>query len=148
LAREERFIARNLEETRIAFGLDDVELGTFTIQNDLDEEDVLENSVTIRNVRLWDPAVLETTYQELQSLRPYYEFNDVSIDRYEIDGVLRQVMIATRSLSQLQPSADTWQNRHITYTHGFGVVASQVNIANPEGQPVFLASNIPPQGAE
>jgi uncharacterized membrane protein (UPF0182 family) len=146
LAREEPFIARNLEATRAAYGLADVDLGTFTIHNDLDEQDVIDNEVALRNVRLWDPQVLETTYQELQSLRPYYEFNDVSIDRYEINGELRQVMIATRSLSQLQPSADTWQNRHITFTHGFGVVASQVNTANPEGQPVFLASDIPPRG--
>jgi uncharacterized protein len=147
LAREEMFIARNLEATRAAYGLDNVERSTFAIANDLDEADVIENEITLRNIRLWDPEVLETTYQELQSLRPYYEFNEVSIDRYEIDGVLRQVMIATRELSSLQEGADTWQNRHTFFTHGFGVVASQVNTANPEGQPVFLASNIPPSGA-
>jgi uncharacterized protein len=148
LARESEFIERNLAATRAAYKLDDVERYTFGIANDLDEQDVLDNEITLRNVRLWDPEVLETTYQELQSLRPYYEFNDVSIDRYRIDGDLRQVMIATRSLSGLQESADTWQNRHITFTHGFGVVASQVNTANPEGQPVFIASNIPPAGRD
>jgi uncharacterized protein len=147
LAREEMFIARNLEATRAAYALDNVERSTFAIANDLDEADVLDNEITLRNIRLWDPEVLETTYQELQSLRPYYEFNEVSIDRYEIDGDLRQVMIATRELSTLQEGADTWQNRHTFFTHGFGVVASQVNTANPEGQPVFLASNIPPSGA-
>ncbi len=148
LAREQEFIQRNIEATRTAYGLQDVSVSSFPIANDLDEGDVIDNEVTLRNVRLWDPEVLETTYQELQSLRPYYEFNDVSIDRYQIGGDLRQVMIATRSLSQLQEGADTWQNRHITFTHGFGVVASQVNTANPEGQPVFLSSNIPPSGEE
>jgi hypothetical protein len=148
LARESEFISRNLEATRAAYKLDAVDRYSFGIANDLDEGDVIDNEVTLRNVRLWDPEVLETTYQELQSLRPYYEFNDVSIDRYRIDGDLRQVMIASRSLSGLQESADTWQNRHITFTHGFGVVASQVNTANPEGQPVFIASNIPPAGRE
>jgi uncharacterized protein len=148
LTREEVYIARNLVATRNAYGLDNVERYTFGIANDLDLDDVVANEVTLRNVRLWDPEVLETTYQELQSLRPYYEFNDVSIDRYMVDDDLRQVMIATRALSGLQEGADNWQNRHITFTHGFGVVASQVNTANPEGQPVFLAANIPPAGAD
>ena len=148
LAREREFIGRNLEATRRAFGLDEVVREPFAIRNDLDEQDVIDNDVTLRNVRLWDPAVLETTYAELQSLRPYYEFRNVAIDRYFIDGELRQVMLATRELSSLPPQADTWQNRHITFTHGFGIVASQVNTANAEGQPVFISSNIPPVGDE
>lgn len=146
LAREREFIGRNLEATRQAFGLDDVVRQPFAIRNDLDEQDVLDNDITLRNVRLWDPEVLETTYSELQSLRPYYEFRDVAIDRYFIDGELRQVMLATRELSRLPAQADTWQNRHITFTHGFGIVASQVNTANAEGQPVFISSNIPSVG--
>ncbi|MFA9429899.1 UPF0182 family protein [Egicoccus sp. AB-alg2] len=148
LAREEEFIDRNLAATRAAFGLDDVALQPFDIANDLDEADVIENDVTLRNVRLWEPEVLETTYQQIQALRPYYQFNEVAIDRYEINGELRQVMLATRDLSELPPESDSWQNRHLTYTHGFGVVASQVNTANAEGQPVFLAANIPPAGED
>jgi uncharacterized protein len=148
LAREREFIERNLEATRRAFGLDEVVRQPFSIRNDLSEQDVRENDITLRNVRLWDPEVLETTYSELQSLRPYYEFRDVAIDRYFIDGELRQVMLATRELSRLPQQADTWQNRHITFTHGFGIVASQVNTANAEGQPVFISSNIPPVGDE
>jgi uncharacterized protein len=148
LTREQEFISRNLQATRAAYGLDEVVLQPFSIANDLDEGDVIENDVTLRNVRLWEPEVLETTYQQIQALRPYYQFNDVSIDRYEIDGELRQVMLATRDLSELPEGTNSWQNRHITFTHGFGVVASQVNTANDEGQPVFLSSNIPPAGAE
>ncbi|MGA0831059.1 MAG: UPF0182 family protein, partial [Nitriliruptoraceae bacterium] len=148
LAREEPFIERNLAATRAAYGLGGVDLPTFTIRNDLDEQDVAANDVTLRNVRLWDPAVLDTTYQELQALRPYYGIGEVTIDRYLIDGDLRQVMLATRELSDLPEAADTWQNRHITYTHGFGIIASQVNTANAEGQPVFIASNIPPTGED
>lgn len=148
LARESPFIDRNIEATRQAYGLDEVELQPLPIANDLDEQDVVDNEVTLRNVRLWDPEVLETTYQELQSLRPYYEFNTVAIDRYDIDGELRQVMLSTRELSELPESSNSWQNRHITFTHGYGIVASQVNTATSEGQPVFLSSNIPPSGAE
>lgn len=146
LAREEPFIQRNIDATQVAYGLDGVELQPLPIANDLNLRDVVENELTLRNVRLWDPEVLETTYQELQSLRPYYEFNNVAIDRYLIDGELRQVMLATRELSTLPEQANSWQNRHITFTHGYGVVVSQVNTANLEGQPVFIASNIPPAG--
>lgn len=146
LAREEPFIQRNIDATQVAYGLDGIELQPIPISNNLNLRDVVDNELTLRNVRLWDPQVLETTYQELQSLRPYYEFNNVAIDRYVIDGELRQVMLATRELSRLPEQADSWQNRHITFTHGYGVVASQVNTANLEGQPVFIASNIPPRG--
>ena len=148
LAREAEFIQRNLTATTAAYGLDAVEEVPFSIQNDLDLADVEDNDITLRNVRLWDPSVLATTYEQLQALRPYYEFNNVATDRYEIDGELRQVMIATRELSNLPETSDNWQNRHITFTHGFGVVASQVNTANAEGQPVFISSNIPPRGTD
>ncbi|MEX0869469.1 MAG: UPF0182 family protein, partial [Nitriliruptoraceae bacterium] len=148
LAREQVFIERNLEATRTAYGLADIDLHGFSIANDLDQADVLANDVTLRNIRLWDPDVLETTYRELQALRPYYQFTNVAIDRYVINDEIRQVMLSTRELSELPAEADTWQNRHITYTHGYGVVASQVNTANAEGQPVFIASNIPPAGED
>lgn len=148
LAREQEFIQRNLEATRAAYGLADVDRVPFSIRNDLDLDDVVDNDITFLNVRLWDPNVLETTYEQLQSLRPYYEFNSVATDRYEIDGELRQVMLATRELSELPETSDNWQNRHITFTHGFGIVASQVNTANNEGQPVFIAENIPVSGSD
>jgi uncharacterized protein len=107
LAREQEFIQRNLEATRLAYGLSDVDRVPFSIQNDLGLEDVIDNDITFLNVRLWDPNVLETTYQQLQSLRPYYEFNSVATDRYEIDGAMRQVMLATRELSQLPETSTT-----------------------------------------
>ena len=148
LARETEFIGRNLEATREAYGLADVELRPFDVANDLDQDQVEENDVTLTNVRLWDPQVLSTTYAELQALRPYYEFNDVDVDRYVIDGEVRQVMLSSRDLNQadLPPNAQSWQNRVLTYTHGFGIVASQVNTATAQKQPVFLASDIPPRG--
>jgi uncharacterized protein len=83
LDREREFIGRNLDATTAAYGLDEVERQRFSVANDLDEGDVIDNEITLRNVRLWDPDVLETTYAELQALRPYYRFFDVDIDRYE-----------------------------------------------------------------
>ena len=102
------------------------------------------------NIRLWDPQLLATTYSELQALRPYYQFTDVDVDRYVIDGELRQVMLATRDMDQsdVPAQAQTWQNLTLFYTHGFGVVSSQVNTANADGQPVFLSEDIPPTGVD
>lgn len=150
LARERPFIARNLEATRTAYGLADVELRPFEIENDLDQDQVEQNDVTLTNVRLWDPAILQTTYAELQALRPYYEFADVDVDRYVVDGEIRQVMLSARELDQadLPAQAQTWQNRVLTYTHGYGMVASLVNTATAQKQPVFLAEDIPPNGDE
>ena len=150
LTREREFIDRNLAATRTAYGLDDANLRPFEVANDLDRPQVDENEVTIDNVRLWDPGILQTTYAELQALRTYYAFADVDVDRYEIDGQLRQVMLSVRELEQraLPPDAQTWQNLALTYTHGFGVVSSQVNVADSEGQPVFLSSDVPTRGRD
>ncbi|MDX1657639.1 MAG: UPF0182 family protein [Nitriliruptorales bacterium] len=150
LARESRFIERNLTATRHAYRLDNVDFNQFPIANDLTEAQVRDNEVTVTNIRLWDPQVLQTTYAELQALRPYYQFNDVDVDRYMIDGELRQIMLSTRELDipGLPSQAQTWQNQTLTYTHGFGVVASKVNTATVEGQPVFVAEDIPPVGEE
>jgi uncharacterized protein len=150
LAREREFIDRNLEATLAAYDLDGAQLRPFEVTNDLDEAQIGDNEVTIDNVRLWDPDVLQTTYSELQALRTYYAFADVDVDRYEIDGTLRQVMLSVRELQQneLPEGAKTWQNLALTYTHGLGVVASQVNVADAEGQPVFLTRDIPTRGRE
>ncbi|MDQ4131014.1 MAG: UPF0182 family protein, partial [Actinomycetota bacterium] len=150
LAREQPYIEHNLAATRAAYGLDAVEGTRFRVQNDLAPQDVQENAVTLKNVRLWDPDVLETTYKQLQAIRPYYDFADVDVDRYLVDGEVRQVMVAARELNTqgLEERARTWQNLHLTYTHGYGVVSSLVNTASAEGQPVFLVRDIPPQGSE
>ena len=148
LARESQYITRNLDATRAAFKLDDTTLDKFTVKNDLDQAQVEKNHVTVDNIRLWDPAVLQTTYSELQALRPYYQFNDVDIDRYTINGTLRQILLSARELQQsgLPAQAQTWQNLRLTYTHGLGIVASRANTSTTEGQPVFTAQDIPPKG--
>ncbi len=150
LAREEPYIERNLEATRAAYGLTDTELRRFDVTNDLSEQDLLDEAVTLTNVRLWDPETLATTYSELQAQRPYYRFNEVDVDRYTIDGELRQVMLSTRELDLqgLPVNSRSWQNQTLTFTHGLGVVASQVNTATDRGQPVFLAEDVPPVGVD
>ncbi len=116
---------------------------------DLSARDLVENTPTINNVRLWDPTVLKTTYSQLQEIRLYYTFNDVDVDRYPIDDELREVMISPRELdvTQLSEQAQTWVNQHVVYTHGFGAVVSPVNRVTSDGLPSFIIKDIPPESS-
>jgi uncharacterized protein len=153
LPRERPFIDRNLQMTRYAFGLvidDDVEFERFPAASSLTPQQVADNQRTMQSIRMWDPATLQTTYKQLQELRTYYDFRDVDVDRYVIDDDLQQVMISVRELSEtdLPAAVQNWQNRRLVFTHGFGLVASDVSIADRGGQPVFFVRNIPPEGVE
>ncbi|HEU4480618.1 MAG TPA: UPF0182 family protein, partial [Actinomycetota bacterium] len=148
--REEPYILRNLDATRNAFGLGDVTTQAYPASLGLTGEDVEENEDLIQNVRLWDPSVLQQAYSQLQAIRTYYQFTDVDIDRYEVDGQMRQVLLSTRELSldDLPDRSKNWQNLHLQYTHGFGLVASLANEATTAGQPEFLVRDIPGSARE
>lgn len=151
LPREREFIARNLELTRFAFGLEtgeDVVYEPFAASNQISESEVLDNAGTLESIRLWDPATLQNTYQQLQELRAYYDFRDVDVDRYDIDGQQQQTLVSVREMSERDLPSTTWQNQRLVYTHGFGIVASRASVKTPGGQPVFLARDIPAQGEE
>lgn len=141
--REARYIARNIEATRQAFGLNNVESQPFAAAQDLTEDDVTSNEPLFQNVRVWDPDVLKTAYAQLQAIRTYYQFPDVDIDRYEVDGEVRQVLLSARELSTEDLASDTWANLHLQYTHGYGLVASLANEATTAGQPSFLVKDLP-----
>jgi uncharacterized protein len=139
-------IQRNIANTRFAFGIN-VQPSSAAPATDFSTQDVKANDATIGNIRLWNPAVLQQTYQALQRIQPYYEFKDVDVDRYPIDGNERMVMLSAREVSQTGiPTGGGWQAAHLIYTHGYGAVASQVNVTDPSGAPVFLLQNIPPIG--
>lgn len=143
---EAPFIKRNIEATRRAFGLEDVEARQFPASEDLTAADIKRNQGTIEDVRLWDPTIVAQSYRQLQSLRPYYEFTDVDVDRYEIDGRRRQVLISAREMdvSQLPDQARNWVNEHTFFTHGYAVVMSPVSEATSRGLPRFIIGDIPP----
>jgi len=145
LVRERPFIERNIEATRAAFGLDDIEEREFAASTDLTADQVTSNRPLFENIRLWDPAILQLGYAQLQALRTYYQFQDVDIDRYEIDGTTRQVLLSARemSLDDLPDNSRTWSNEHLQFTHGFGLVASLANSLTPVGQPDFLVKDVP-----
>lgn len=143
--REEPYIERNIAATRQGFGLDDVGTEPYPASNDLTPAEIQANPQLLQNVRLWDPSVLAQAYEQLQAIRPYYSFPDVDIDRYEIDGETRQVLISARELSQdeLPDASRTWSNLRLQYTHGYGIVASLASAANSAGQPSFLVKDVP-----
>lgn len=149
VAAEAPYIERNIQSTRKAFGLDEVETRQFSAAEDLTAQDVLDNRGTLENVRLWDPNIVTQSYRQLQIIRPYYDFIDVDIDRYEVDGRNRQVLISARELdiNQLDAQAQNWVNQHLVYTHGYGVAMSPVNAADARGLPDFIIKDIPPESS-
>ncbi|MEX0984281.1 MAG: UPF0182 family protein [Actinomycetota bacterium] len=144
------FIGDNIDATRSAFALDTIVETERDVSGPLTAEQVQDNRPTIDNIRLWrgDP-VLKENFQSQQRIRQYYDFSDVDVDRYEVDGRQRVLMVSVREIAQNGISVDgqTWQNRHLSYTHGFGAVAAEVHAATPEGQPVFTLKDLPPLGA-
>lgn len=149
LAKEEPFLANDIEMTRKAYALDKVEVKDRQVNDSLSREMLARNRETISNIRINDARPLIEVYNQLQTFRPYYNFQDVDIDRYEIDGKYQQVFISARELTQenLPSRAQTWVNKHLRYTHGYGVAISNVNEITSEGQPKYIVKDLPPSGS-
>ncbi len=145
---EREFLDHNIEFTRAAYGIEQFDTRRYEASQELNWDDLRANEGTIKNVRLWDHRPLLTTFNELQAIRPYYQFVDVDIDRYTINDEYRQVMLAARELdkSRLAERAQTWVNLHLQYTHGYGVAMSPVNEVSPDGLPRYFLGDIPPVG--
>jgi uncharacterized membrane protein (UPF0182 family) len=147
LTLEPPFALRAIESTRYAFGLDKFEVRDFAVSAAPTKQEIDEAQTTLRSMRLWDPDVLRKVYEERQSLRNYYRFFDVDVDRYVQDGEQRLVMLAPRDIlnTGLDPRHQNWQNQHLRYTHGFGAVVSAANETANDGQPSYWLSNFPPE---
>lgn len=151
LQQERPYLANNIELTRKAFGLDTIAIGQLRGDAPMRAEDIAANSTAIEDIRLWDYRPLLTTYRQIQRFGQYYDFVDVDVDRYRVGAatdVPVQTMLSARELDTnlLDPRAQTWQNRHLVYTHGYGAVISPVNRFTAQGQPDLLLRNIPPTG--
>jgi uncharacterized protein len=142
LALERPYIAEHIGATRAAFDLDTIDVRPFTGEQQLSRSLFNDNQQTLDNLRLWDYRPLLVTFGQQQILRQYYQFLDVDIDRYPINGNERQIMLSARELGDLPPNAQTWTNEKLVFTHGYGITAVPVNAVTPEGQPDYLVSGI------
>ncbi len=146
LRKETPYIKYNIKYTRQGYNIDEVEDMDFIASENLTMDDVIENTPTIKNIKLWDKKPLKQTYGQMQELRPYYKFTNVDEDRYTINGTYTQVMISGRELvqTQLPGEARTWENEHFKYTHGYGLCLSPVNHVTEKGLPSLIIRDIPP----
>ncbi|KGP91106.1 hypothetical protein N780_17805 [Pontibacillus chungwhensis BH030062] len=147
-SKESPYLEENLSMTRTAYELEDMTEAQHPGADTLDREMVERNQDTINNVRINDSRPILDVYNQLQTFRTYYEFNDIDIDRYNIDGEYQQVFLGARELntSDLPSQAQTWVNQNLRYTHGYGLAMSNVHEITPQGQPEYMVQNLPPQG--
>jgi uncharacterized protein len=147
LIRETPYIANNINLTRQAYDLDKISQQHFAAEMNPAAADPANNQATLENIRLWDWHALQDTLRQIQEIRTYYDFPDIDIDRYVIEGKLREVMLAARELSvdKLPESSRNWINERLIYTHGYGLTMNPVNGFTPEGLPTLYLSNMPIQ---
>lgn len=145
---ERPYIQRNIDATRAAYGLEDVELQNYDAKTQPEKNALTRDAATTTNIRLLDPTIVSPTFAQLQQQRGYYTFPDtLAVDRYTLDGKSQDTVIAARELAvNSQTVTNSWVNQHITYTHGYGVVAAYGNKVSQTGDPQFMLENIPSQG--
>jgi uncharacterized membrane protein (UPF0182 family) len=149
LQLETPYIQHAIDATRWAYALDRIRVReNFPATVRPTKEEIARSEQTLRNMRLWDPYILQASVQQLQGLRDYYRFNDIDVDRYPLDGHQRMLMLGARDLviDRGDTQRSNWQSLRLIYTHGNGVVACPVNEAGPSGKPVFFLKDIPPAG--
>lgn len=142
--KESKYLKRNIEFTQYAYDLDNVDVKSFPAENSLTADDIKNNNQTISNIRINDYKPVKTFYNQTQSIRQYYTFNDVDVDRYNIGDEITQTYMSVREIDE-EKINDTWLNRHLKYTHGYGATLSRVDTVTPSGQPSVMIKNIPPE---
>ncbi len=144
-SKEAPFIQRNIDATRSAYGLDDVKVTDYEATISTSAGQLANDAATIANIRLMDPNVLSATFRQLQQIKPYYTFPEsLDVDRYKINGVQRDVIVAVRELNIDGNPSRNWINDHLVYTHGFGFVAAYGNARDADGKPSFAVGDLPP----
>lgn len=145
LELETPYLKHNIALTRDAYDLNKIKERQYDAGDSLTWDKLADNTSTLKNIRLWDPRLIIQTYRQLQEIRLYYQFYNVDIDRYETEEGYTQMMLSARELSnELPEKADTWVNRHLQYTHGYGLVMSPVAQIGREGDPRLVLKDLPP----
>jgi uncharacterized membrane protein (UPF0182 family) len=144
-SKEAPYIQRNIDSTRAAYGLTDVEIKDYQATLSTNSGQLATDAATIANIRLMDPNVLSATFRQLQQIKPYYTFPEsLDIDRYTVNGVQRDAVVAVRELNIDGNPSRNWINDHLVYTHGFGFVSAFGNSVDADGKPSFLVGDLPP----
>ena len=144
-SKEAPYIQKNIDATRAAYGLSDVKVTDYQATIATSAGQLSKDAATISNIRLMDPNVLSATFRQLQQIKPYYTFPEsLDIDRYKVNGVQRDTVVAVRELNLSGNPSRNWINDHLVYTHGFGFVAAYGNVRDADGKPSFLVGDLPP----
>ena len=144
-SKEAPFIQRNIDATRAAYGLADVDIKDYNATLSTSAGQLADDAATIANIRLMDPNVVSATFRQLQQIKPYYTFpQSLDVDRYKINGVSRDTVVAVRELNIEGNPSRNWINDHLVYTHGFGFVAAYGNTVDADGKPNFAVGDLPP----
>lgn len=141
--KESKYLQNNIDYTRMAYNLQDIEVKDFSANGRMDIVDVLENMGTLSNIRINDFDPANQFYNQTQSIRSYYTFNDVDVDRYMVNGEYTQVFLSAREIDQSRIE-NQWLINHLKYTHGYGITLSRVDKVTASGQPDMLIDSIPP----
>ncbi len=142
--KESKYLENNIKYTQMAYDLLDIQIKDFPAVNTLSKDDILNNMGTLSNIRINDFDPAERFYNQTQSIRSYYTFNDVDVDRYMVNGEYTQTFLSAREIDEAQMVNDQWLNKHLKYTHGYGVTLSRVDKVTASGQPDMLIKSIPP----
>jgi hypothetical protein len=145
---ERPYIERHIQATTVAFGLNRSATERPFTASGQEKVDAVQDATLLDNIRLWDLRAYNATITQIQALRPYYTFPETDVDRYFINGHIKQVLLSSREIDVNQLSAEasqSWINPRFIYTHGFGVVVSEVNKITPDGLPNLLIENAPPE---
>jgi hypothetical protein len=143
-SKEAPYIQRNIDATRVAYGIDNVVVKDYDATLTTNAGQLADDAATIANIRLMDPNVLSSTFRQLQQIKPYYAFPDsLDVDRYTVNGVSRDTIVAVRELNVEGNPSRNWINDHLVYTHGFGFVAAFANSRDPDGKPTFAVGDLP-----
>ena len=142
--KESVYLENNIKYTQMAYDLQDIQVRDFPATNTLTKDDILNNMGTLSNIRINDFEPAERFYNQTQSIRSYYTFNDVDVDRYMVNGEYTQTFLSAREIDEAKMINDQWLNKHLKYTHGYGITLSRVDKVTASGQPDMLIDSIPP----
>jgi uncharacterized membrane protein (UPF0182 family) len=141
---ERPYIQRNIDATRAAMGINSVQSIPYPASSTLTASQLSANSDTLANVRLWDPQQTQPTYDKLQDIRSYYQFNSLAIDRYKVNNQATPVVVGVREINDSDLPSSSWVNTTLQYTHGYGMIVSPANAATSNGDPQFAVGDVPP----